>query len=113
GRARRTRRYASSSISFRVGVPGRGGGPFGGAQAGGAGARVGGDLGGGRPDRLAVEQGESGLPPLAFRGEVTRSARSGATAGPEKLLDPPVFERVERDGGEAAAGTQKDFGRLQ
>ena len=46
-------------------------------------------------------------------GLMARSARRGAAAPPQKILDPPIFERMERHDCEPAARHQQPLGRAE
>ena len=56
---------------------------------------------------------EGGLRPLHRIRQVARARRQLAAARGEEALDDPVFQRMEGDDDEAAAGPQQPLGRMQ
>ena len=80
------------------------------AQARRAGARIGGDLGGRRQHRLAREVAQLGSLGIGARRRVARRARRAAGTGAHELLHGAIFQRMERDDGEAAARRQHLLG---
>src|SRR5439155_27169587 len=69
-------------------------------------ARVPGELAGRRGDRAAEDRLGLGCAPARANRQVGRADAAAGALG-EEALDAPVLERVEGDGGEAAAGAQE------
>ena len=81
--------------------------------AAGPSARAGsGKFGSGRRNRLG-DLLEAGLGGIDQRGTVARARRRRAAAFAQEALDDAVFETVEGDDGEPAAGLQRALGRFE
>src|SRR6202012_3349895 len=106
-RDRRRRWWADGSCGD---LPSRSSGALGDAELGRAGAGVVLKFFGPGLDRLAADQAEGRGPARRAFGQMARTGGGSAGALAQEQLDGAVFERMERDDREAAAGLEQPVG---